>query len=237
MAKQRYINTKFWEDAYVSNLDPSEKLIFLYLLTNSATSICGMYEIPVKRIAVDTGYDRDMVVKILDRFARDKKITYCDGWIVISNFVKHQNTGNPKIIKGIETELSRVPVHIKELRYVIDSLSHSNSNYNYNSNTNTNIIESEEETAEPRTRFKKPTVDDIKKYVAEKGFAVDAGRFFDYYESKGWVVGKSPMKSWTAAVNSWDRNERKNKTTTISTSDFMKMSPEQQAEARKNAQK
>ena len=36
MAKQRYINTKFWRDSYIEDLDPIEKLLFLYLLSNPA---------------------------------------------------------------------------------------------------------------------------------------------------------------------------------------------------------
>lgn len=139
MAKQRYINTKFWEDAYVSNLDPSEKLIFLYLLTNSATSICGIYEIPVKRIASDTGYDRDMVLKILARFEKDQKIIYRDGWVVIANFLKHQNVNSPQVKKGIETELLSVPYHIQHLLYGIDTISHSNLNSDLDSNLNSNL--------------------------------------------------------------------------------------------------
>jgi hypothetical protein len=108
MAKQRYVNTKFWEDGYISNLDPAEKLIFLYLLTNSATNISGVYEIPLKRVATDTGYDRDMVIKIMDRFAKDGKIMYRDGWVAVKNFLKHQSK-NPKIEVGIKTELSKSP--------------------------------------------------------------------------------------------------------------------------------
>ena len=100
MAKNRYINTKFWDDNYISELDPIEKLLFLYLLTNPITNIAGIYEIPLRRIAFDTGIDSDMVKKILERFERDKKIFYKDGWIIIKNFIHHQAI-NPKVKKGI----------------------------------------------------------------------------------------------------------------------------------------
>lgn len=73
MAKQRMINTRFWEDGYTANLDPIEKLLFLYFLTNTSTNICGFYEIPLKKIASDTGLDKDMVLKIIKRFTDDKK--------------------------------------------------------------------------------------------------------------------------------------------------------------------
>jgi hypothetical protein len=31
-------------------------------------------------------------------------------------------------------------------------------------------------------------------------------RFYDYYESNGWKVGKNPMKNWAAALSNWYKN-------------------------------
>ena len=111
MAKQRIVNTRFWEDYYVSNLDPTEKLLFLYFLTNPHTEICGIYEIPLKTVAVDTGLDKEMVEKIIARFSKDGKIFYIDGWICIKNFTKHQ-TINPSVEKGIQRCFSQVPARV-----------------------------------------------------------------------------------------------------------------------------
>ena len=36
---------------------------------------------------------------------------------------------------------------------------------------------------------------------------MNAQQFFDYYESKGWKVGKSPMKDWKASVRTWEKND------------------------------
>lgn len=61
----------------------------------------------------------------------------------------------------------------------------------------------------PGKRFVKPTVEDIRSYCAERGNEVDAQRFYDFYESKGWLIGKNPMKDWKAAVRTWEqRNGR-----------------------------
>lgn len=54
--------------------------------------------------------------------------------------------------------------------------------------------------------FVKPNLDEIKAYCNERRNSVDAERFFDYYESNGWKVGKNPMKDWKAAVRTWERN-------------------------------
>jgi len=61
---------------------------------------------------------------------------------------------------------------------------------------------------EKATPFQTPTLDEIKSYVEEKGYAVDAERFFYFYESKGWMIGKNKMKSWRAAVATWQKEEK-----------------------------
>ena len=58
------------------------------------------------------------------------------------------------------------------------------------------------------SRFQKPTIEEIRQYCLEKGYNVDAEQFFNFYESKGWVVGKAPMKNWRAAVCTWNKREK-----------------------------
>lgn len=140
MAKLRSVNTHFWDDTYVVNLDPIEKLLFLYFLTNPLANISGAYEISLRRIAFDTGIDSEMILKILARFEQSDKMIYRDGWVFIVNFIKNQSL-NPKILKGIEIAAKGCPDWIKHrLSIGSDSLSidFDNSNLNSNSNTNSN---------------------------------------------------------------------------------------------------
>ena len=59
-------------------------------------------------------------------------------------------------------------------------------------------------------RFVKPTIEEIQARCDEMGYDIDAESFFNYYESKGWVVGKTPMKNWRAALAGWNaRNNKK----------------------------
>lgn len=63
-----------------------------------------------------------------------------------------------------------------------------------------------------KKRFVPPTVEEVEAYCHESGYDIDAQRFVDFYASKGWVVGKAPMRDWQASVRTWvqkDRNERK----------------------------
>jgi phage replication O-like protein O len=59
--------------------------------------------------------------------------------------------------------------------------------------------------------FSRPSVEDVRKYVKDNGYDVDAQHFIDHYDSNGWKVGKNSMKDWQAAVRTWHRrNEEKN---------------------------
>ena len=56
-----------------------------------------------------------------------------------------------------------------------------------------------------RTKFQKPSIEEIRSYCQERGNQVDPEKFFNFYESKGWLIGKSPMKDWKAAVRTWEQ--------------------------------
>lgn len=66
------------------------------------------------------------------------------------------------------------------------------------------IKESEKKTA---SRFTPPTVEEVQAYCIERGNNVDPERFVNFYESKGWKVGKNPMKNWKAAVRTWEKDD------------------------------
>ena len=57
-----------------------------------------------------------------------------------------------------------------------------------------------------RKKFAKPTVEEVEAYCLERANSVDARTFWDFYESKGWMIGRNPMKDWRAAVRTWERD-------------------------------
>jgi hypothetical protein len=74
--------------------------------------------------------------------------------------------------------------------------------------------DNEDSATPPPTRAKRfvpPTVDEVRDYCFDRGNAVDAQRFVDYYTSNGWMVGKNKMKDWKAAVRTWEQKEGKAK--------------------------
>lgn len=58
------------------------------------------------------------------------------------------------------------------------------------------------------SRFQKPSIEEIRQYCSSRGNNVDPDQFFNFYESKGWTIGKSPMKDWRAAVRTWEKREK-----------------------------
>ena len=58
-------------------------------------------------------------------------------------------------------------------------------------------------------RFKKPTMEEVQAYCNERNNGINAGEFIDFYESKGWMVGKSKMKNWKACIRTWERYRKK----------------------------
>ena len=57
-----------------------------------------------------------------------------------------------------------------------------------------------------RKNFKKPTIEEIKSYCKERNNNIDANQFYDFYEARGWKIGKNSMKDWKASVRTWERN-------------------------------
>ena len=60
--------------------------------------------------------------------------------------------------------------------------------------------------------FTVPTVDEVRAYCNERKNNIDPEAFIDHYDSNGWMVGKTKMKDWKAAVRNWERNRKETNT-------------------------
>ena len=81
-------------------------------------------------------------------------------------------------------------------------------NVNVNDDVNVNGDEESKKGAKQSSRFTPPTREEAAAYVKEQGLTrVDLDKFFDYYQSNGWKVGKNSMKDWRATLRNWNRNE------------------------------
>ena len=110
MAAYRQVFVSFWQDAFVLDLTPEEKYFYVYLMTNGKTSQCGIYELPLRVIEMDTGYNRETVEKLLERFISYGKILYCKETkeIMILNWLKYNLVNSPKVKSCMRKELLEV---------------------------------------------------------------------------------------------------------------------------------
>lgn len=58
-------------------------------------------------------------------------------------------------------------------------------------------------------KFIPPTIQEVSDYCKERNNGIDAERFWHYYNSKGWKIGKEPMKKWQSAVITWEKQDAK----------------------------
>ena len=80
--------------------------------------------------------------------------------------------------------------------------------------------EKEKRKGSPQKRFVPPSLEEVQAYCSERGNGIDAQAFIDFYASKGWLVGKTKMSDWKAAVRTWESRNRKQSKPTYSTIDY-----------------
>ena len=108
------------------------------------------------------------------------------------------------VTEQLRTDTDTIPISVSDSLSVSDSMSVSNTNKRVRADKPPTPTTS-------RKKFVPPTLDEVTAYVKERGSMVDPQGFIDFYSSKGWVVGKSPMKDWKAAcrnAESWERWKR-----------------------------
>jgi hypothetical protein len=110
VAKYRQVHVSFWQDSFVLDLTPEEKYFYIYLMTNTRTSACGVYEIPKKIMEIETGYNRETVDKLIHRFVDYGKIKYSEETdeIFLLNWLKYNNIKSINTQKCIEKEISQI---------------------------------------------------------------------------------------------------------------------------------
>lgn len=231
MAIFRKINIDFWEDCkVVDEFTPEDRYFMLYLMTNPHTNQTGCYELTPRQMEFETGYNRDTILKLIKRFSENLNIILYDEntkEVLIKNWHKYNWTSSPKIMTCILKEIESIKS--TELRYCIDSLliqyGYSTDTVciqKHNKNKNKNKNKEEEKDIKENKKFIKPTIEEIKKYCLERKNSINPSQFFDYYESKGWLIGKNQMKDWKAAIRTWEQNKNKynNNTTTEQEGEF-----------------
>jgi len=207
---QRLIKSSFWSDPYIENLNPIEKMLYLYFLTNDKTNLIGIYELSIRRMAFQTGIESKKLVTILRKFEEHKKIAYKNSYVFILNFLKHQNLNNSNIKKGIEREYVALPEDCKEYaRGIYETYKGHIRDFALNL-TKLNLTKLDLSTENEVKEFVIPnqlfSIEQCISTAEYEGYSKDEGqKFFDFYNSQGWKRGKSQalITDLVSAFRSW----------------------------------
>jgi hypothetical protein len=182
MAK-RFTDTDKWKKGWFKQLNSKQRLFWLYILDDCNAAGIWDVDLEVASIRIGDRVGMDEAVEVLGEdviwFDNNEKI-------FIPKFIEFQY--------GVLNENSRP--HASVIKIL--------EKYKLYGNQTPEISE-----PKPKIRksFNKPTVEKIQEYCKERNNTVDGETFFDFYESKGWMVGKTKMKDWKAAVRNWERSD------------------------------
>lgn len=172
MTIYRSIHVNYWQDPFVLKLTPEQKFFYLYLMTNSKTSQCGIYEISKQVMSLETGYNTETLEKLLKIFVENGKIQYCEetNEIMLMNWIKYNKSESPKVKACVVKELSNVknPLFVEKFcqlciqyGYSIDTVCILNPNNNKNNNKNNNNNKEEDEKKEITVQKNEPNSSEI----------------------------------------------------------------------------
>lgn len=119
MANFRQVHTKIWRDNWFIDLSPEHKLLFIYLFTNDAASISGIYELPMRIIKFDTGLSDSVIEEGLSIFEQAGKVVYGNGVAWVKNLRKYHETASSKVQTKINSDIKLVPDSDVKSRYLI----------------------------------------------------------------------------------------------------------------------
>ncbi|WP_139902902.1 hypothetical protein [Clostridium thermarum] len=110
MANFKQIDMRFWQNDFVLGLTPEERYFYMYLVTNTMTSKCGIYKFNQKVAELETGYPAEVIERLLQSFESYGKIIVSKSTkeIMIVNWFKHNFKNSKRVIQEIKKELKDV---------------------------------------------------------------------------------------------------------------------------------
>ncbi len=195
MAK-RMTDTDKWKKRFVRDLSPQHKLLWFYILDDC--NHAGIWEVDIEVASIRVGYE--LVYDMLPESFLDKIVIFDNGdkWF-IPDFIDFQYgelNPNSNVHKSVISLLQRYNLegYVKGLQTLPNTVQDKDK-----------AIVKDKVKAKAK-RFVKPSLNDLEHYCIERNNKVDVVKFFNYYESNGWKVGKNPMKDWRAAIRTWENN-------------------------------
>ncbi len=186
---------KFTEWEWYTNINVKTLFIHCLLVANFKTKNYqgieikrGQFMTSIKSLSVKTGLSERQVRTALDKLILTNELTSNS-----NNKYRIITVLNYNLYQTVDKQLDK---QLTNERQTVDKPL-----------TTTNKDKKEKnDKKKPIKRFVKPTHQDLENYCLEKEMRLDVNKFYDYYESNGWKVGKNPMKDWKATLRNWNRN-------------------------------
>lgn len=217
----RMTNIEKWKDLWFSNLSPNAKLLFFYFVENCDNA--GFFEVNKKFMLFHTGLDEKQLYDAGNELKKSY-VKSADGTkLWFKNFLKYQkkiplnsaNNMHKQVILIIQENLA------DETKFkgnaILNSLLPNDLQIVKPQRKKRELVDepNSENQVPKQTKFIKPSIEDVYNFMVEKEFEfakIEAEKFINFFESKGWKVGKNPMKVWKSAVANWminyyDRNK------------------------------
>jgi len=116
MAKQRYLQTNFWTDSKVLKLNPSDKMLLVYLMTNEAVNMLGCYELSIAKMSFETGFTAQTIEDMIGNLSSLGFCDYKHDFVYLYSFPKWQNY-NDSMLKSAAKEANALPAYVKSEPY------------------------------------------------------------------------------------------------------------------------
>lgn len=110
----RILHTEIWQDDFFVNLNSNEKLLFIYFLTNDSVNIIHLYRCNIQRITADTGIDKGIILKAQEKFEKNKKMFFKDGFVFLKNASRYEK------YEGSKNEVAKVKLFSKLSKDILD---------------------------------------------------------------------------------------------------------------------
>lgn len=226
MAIYRNISMSFWTDSKVDDdFTPEDKYFYLYLLTNPHTNICGCFEISMKQMCRETGYNEDTVRRLLDRMEHQHAVvrySHATKEVLIVNWHKYNWTKSEKMLSGVV----EVAKYIKnpDFRLYISEILASygiktdtiSIGYTEGMETSVSVTVSDTEENPPlkggmggkrkAKEFVPPTLEEVQAYCKERNSSVDPKQFHEYFTVGDWKDSEGkPVKNWKQKLLTWEK--------------------------------
>jgi len=195
MAK-RMTDTDKWKKRFLRELKPQHKLLWFYILDDC--NHAGIWDVDIEVASIRIG--ETLVYDMLPQEFLNKIEIFDNGdkWF-IPDFIEFQYgelNPNSNVHKSVIALLDKYNLqgYLKGSQALPEGVQDKDKDKD--------IVKVKSKVK----RFVKPTIEEVADYCNERSNDVDAEKFYDYYSSNGWKVGKNAMKDWKASVRTWEKN-------------------------------